>query len=69
MIKEENYKTLRDQPNYYQVTVEVKKENLNNFMKSLSLLDVKFVAEIKYTLESHFKRIAKEEFKEEELYV
>lgn len=68
-FKEENYKTLRDQPNYYQVTVEVKKENLNNFMKSLSLLDVKFVAEIKYTLESHFKRIAKEEFKEEELYV
>lgn len=68
-FKKLNYKLLRDQSKYNQVTIEVLKGDLNRLMSDLSRLDVKFIAEIKYTLESHFKRLAKEEFSEEELYV
>lgn len=68
-FKKLNYKLLRDQSKYNQVTIEVLKDDLNKLMSDLSRFDVKFIAEIKYTLESHFKRLAKEEFSEEELYV
>src|SRR5690554_2678428 len=68
-FKKLNYKILRDQSKYNQVTIEVLKHDLNKLMSDLSRLNVKFIAEIKYTLESHFKRLAKEEFSEEELYV
>lgn len=64
-----NYTILRDQNKYNQVTIEVLKSNLNTLINDLKIYDVKFISEIKYTLESHFKRIAKQEFSEEELYV
>jgi len=68
-FKQYNYHILRDQEQYFQVTIEVLKSDLNKLLFDLKDLNVKFIAEIKYTLESHFKRIAKEEFSEEELYV
>lgn len=68
-FKKLNYKILRNQPKYYQVTTEVLKEDINKLMNDLSVLNLKFIAKVNYTLESHFKRIAKQEFKESELYV
>ena len=68
-FKKLNYTILRDQIKYHQLTVEVLKNDINVLINDLKNYDIKFIAEIKYTLESHFKRIAKDEFSEEELYV
>lgn len=63
-FKKLNYKILRDQEKYNQVTIEVLKDNINKLFQDLKSFDIKFISEIKYTLETHFKRIAKDEFKE-----
>lgn len=65
LFKNMNYKILRDQEKYYQVTIEVLKNQVNQLMDDLKTFDLKFISEIKYTLESHFKRLAKEEFEGE----
>lgn len=65
LFKNMNYKVLRDQEKYYQVTIEVLKNQVNQLMDDLKTFDLKFISEIKYSLESHFKRLAKEEFEGE----
>lgn len=65
LFKNMNYKILRDQEKYYQVTIEVLKNQVNQLMDDLKTFDLKFISEIKYSLESHFKRLAKEEFEGE----
>jgi len=49
------YKILRLQDQYNQVTVEVLDDDINDLFKSLKGLDVKFISEVKYTLEKYFK--------------
>lgn len=50
---------IRDQPQYNQVTVELKGDQINKLFSDLSRFDVKFISEVKYTLEKHFKEILK----------
>ena len=51
----ENYKTIRIQEEYNQVTIEIDKTNINDLFKDLKKYDVKFISEVKYTLEKYFK--------------
>lgn len=60
----DKFKLIRKQKEFSQVTVQVKKEELDDLFKSLSKLNVKFFKSEKYTLEKHFKLIMKN--KEEE---
>lgn len=57
-FKKLNYKIIRDQEHYNQVTVSIKKGSINYLMRSLETYHLKFISEIKYTLETHFKKIA-----------
>ncbi len=68
-FKKLGYRIIRDQPKYNQVTIEILREDINPLMKALSQFKLKFISEVKYTLESHFKKIARDEFKEEEIHV
>ncbi|MCR5706162.1 MAG: ATP-binding cassette domain-containing protein [Acholeplasmatales bacterium] len=54
-FQEMGYKIIRLQDQYNQVTVEVTDDNINDLFKSLKGLDVKFISEVKYTLEKYFK--------------
>lgn len=60
-FKDMGYKIIRYQDKYNQVTVEVLNDDINDLFKSLKGLDVKFISEVKYTLEKYFKdKIRKE---------
>ena len=59
-FKKLGYKITRVQQEYNQVTVNLKKEELNNLFKDLKNFDVKFISEVKYTLEKHFNQLVKE---------
>ena len=63
-FKSMGYDIIRDQKEYSQVTVSIKKENINKLFEDLTQFDVKFIAEVPYTLEKHFKQKL-EEFKKE----
>lgn len=52
-----NFKIIRIQQNYNQCTIEINKENINDLFLKLDGLNVKFISEVKYTLEKHFKEI------------
>lgn len=58
-FNEFGFKTIRVQKQYNQVTVNVKNEEINELFKKLKGLNVKFISEVKYTLEKHFKEILK----------
>ena len=53
----EPYEIIRLQEQYNQVTVRTKSENTVQLLKTLNGYDVKFISEIPYTLEKHFKNI------------
>jgi ABC-2 type transport system ATP-binding protein len=55
------FKITRIQEKYNQYTIQIKKEQINDLFKALKSLNVKFISEVKYTLEKHFKEIMKEE--------
>lgn len=59
-----NFKIIRDQEEFNQVTISIEKTRINDLFKSLKGLDVKFVSEVKYTLEKHFNQIMNERAKE-----
>lgn len=59
-FKKLDYQIIRIQENFNQVTVSIEKENIQNLLKDLTHFDVKFIAEVKYTLEKHFTNIIKE---------
>lgn len=59
-FKKLGYKITRVQQEYNQVTVNLKKKELNNLFKDLKNFDVKFISEVKYTLEKHFNQLVKE---------
>ncbi len=56
-FKKLGYKIIRDQKEYNQVTVSIPKENIKDLLKSLKGLNVRFISEVKYTLEKHFNQI------------
>lgn len=55
------YKIIRVQEKYNQVTISIEKEKIQNLLKDLTAFDIKFIAEVKYTLEKHFINITKKE--------
>ena len=59
--KKLNYTIIRDQQEYNQLTYKIDKQDINNLFLDLSGLDVKFISEVKYNLERHFKEILKKE--------
>ena len=59
-----DFKIIRDQEEFNQVTISIEKTRINDLFKSLKGLDVKFVSEVKYTLEKHFNQIMNERAKE-----
>lgn len=54
-----NYQIVRDQQKYNQVTIKLAKNDINKLFKDLKNLDVKFINEIKYTLEKYFNEVIK----------
>ena len=53
------YKIIRDQKQYNQITVSIKKRDLNKLFNDLTNYNIKFIAEVKYTLEKHFNEVMK----------
>lgn len=53
------YKIIRIQKEYNQVTVSVERTKIDSLFKTLADYDVKFISEVKYTLEKHFAQIIK----------
>lgn len=62
-FKKSTYQISRDQEIYNQVSIIINKNEMNQLMIDLKNYQVKFLSEIKYTLEKHFKSIIN--FKEE----
>lgn len=60
-FRELGYKIIRVQEKYNQVTISIEKENIQKLLMDLTKFDVKFIAEVKYTLEKHFLNITKKE--------
>lgn len=54
-FKKLNYKIIRDQAKYNQVTIEIPSHLINSLFKDLSNYKVKFISEEKYNLEKHFR--------------
>jgi len=59
-FKNFNFNITRVQEKYMQYTINIKKSEINNLFKSLKGLNVKFISEVKYTLEKHFNEVIKE---------
>lgn len=59
-FKDFGFKIIRTQEQYNQYTVQVAKTDINKLFKSLKGLNIKFISEVKYTLEKHFNQIIKE---------
>ena len=62
-FKKLGYQITRDQEKYHQVTIKITKDQLNKLFQDLEPFDVQFIAEVKYTLERHFKQVLNEEGK------
>lgn len=59
----EKYQFVRLQEKYNQVTIRIKKEEVVNLMGVLKKYNVKFISELPYTLEMHFKKIMRMNYK------
>lgn len=55
----ENFTVTRLQDVYNQATIRIKSSDTAELLKTLNKYDVKFVSEIPYTLEKHFKEVLK----------
>lgn len=53
----EKYTITRKQKQYNQVTISINAKETGELLKTLKNYDVKFISEIPYTLEKHFKKI------------
>lgn len=56
-FKNLKYKIIRDQEKYGQVTINIKHKDINKLFKDLKDFDVKFISEVKYTLEKYFREV------------
>ena len=53
----EKYMITRKQKQYNQVTISINAKETGKLLKTLKNYDVKFISEIPYTLEKHFKKV------------
>ena len=53
----EKYTITRKQKQYNQVTISINAKETGELLKTLNKYDVKFISEIPYTLEKHFKKV------------
>ena len=60
-FKKLKYNVIRDQKQYNQVTINIKNEEIDGLFKDLKNYKLKFISEVKYTLEKHFNEIMKKE--------
>lgn len=65
-FKNIGFKIIRIQEDFNQYTIEIEKDKINELFIKLKELDVKFISEVKYTLEKHFKEIMEERQNEKE---
>ncbi len=56
-FKNMKFNIIRTQEQYNQYTIQIEKEKINELFKDLKGLNVKFISEVKYTLEKHFKEV------------
>lgn len=56
-FKGAGYMIIRDQPQYRQVTVSTDGAGLNRLFCDLTDYNIKFISEVKYNLEKHFKTV------------
>ena len=59
-FKKLDFNIIRDQKEYNQVTIRIKSQDINDLFKILSSYDLKFISEVKYTLEKYFREKIKE---------
>lgn len=62
-FKKLNYDIIRVQEQYNQVTVAIQDENIDELFKDLTKFDVKFISQVMYNLEKHFKEVLLKEVK------
>lgn len=60
-FKASGYKVIRDQPQYFQVTISISGDELNGLFRDLKEYRIKFITEVKYNLEKHFKTVLNRE--------
>ncbi len=60
------YSIIRDQKEFHQVTINIKNEEVTELFQVLKNYDVKFLSEVKYTLEKYFLDVIKSKKGEEE---
>ena len=60
-FKKLSYEITRDQSQYNQVTVKIDKTEINKLFSDLDKLNIKFISEVKLTLEKHFKSVLERE--------
>lgn len=56
-FKKEDYEIIRVQEQYNQYTIKIGSGDTAKLLKTLKNYDVKFISELPYTLEQHFKKI------------
>ena len=54
-----NFKIIRKQTKYNQVTISIIREEIGKLFKILTEFDVKFISEVKFTLEKYFNDVIK----------
>ena len=60
-FKKAGYEVIRDQPQYRQVTIAIGSDMLNKLFGDLKQYKIKFISEVKYNLEKHFKTVLNRE--------
>ena len=59
-FKKLDFNIIRDQKEYNQVTIRIKSQDINDLFKVLASFSLKFISEVKYTLEKYFREKIKE---------
>ena len=62
-FKKLKFKIIRDQEKYSQVTIQIEDNKINHLFKVLKNYHLKFISEVKFNLEKHFKEILAERLK------
>ncbi len=60
-FRTEGYDVIRLQEQYHQVTIRIAADETANLLRVLKAYRVKFISELPYTLEMHFKKILREQ--------
>ena len=59
-----NYKIVRNQKKYQQVTVKIEEDKITDLLKDLTKYELKFMNEVKYNLEKYFNEVIEKGEKE-----